>query len=82
MHGFVCLQEVTAEAAQGEQSGCRENVTPTAAEEGESGDESDLLTEDREPSGTSRFRQPGELRAPRVGSRWTAHGGIEVGHRH
>ena len=51
MHGFVCLQEVAAEAAQGEQSGCRENVTPTAAEEGESGDESDLLTEDRDRTG-------------------------------
>jgi hypothetical protein len=51
MHGFVCLQEVAAEAAQGEQSGCRENVTPTAAEEGESGDESDLLTEDRDRAG-------------------------------
>jgi hypothetical protein len=51
MHGFVCLQEATAEAAQGEQSGCRENVTPTAAEEGESGDESDLLTEGRDRAG-------------------------------
>ena len=51
MHGFVCLQEVTAEAAQGEQSGCREDVTPTAAEKGESGDESDLLTEDRDRAG-------------------------------
>jgi hypothetical protein len=40
MHGYVCLQEVVAEAAQSEQSGCREDVTPTAAEEGESGDES------------------------------------------
>jgi hypothetical protein len=50
-HGFVCLQEVAAEAAQGEQSGCRENVTPAAAEEGESGDESDLLTEDRDRTG-------------------------------
>ena len=51
MHGFVCLQEVAAEAAQGEQSGCRENVTPTAAEEGERGDESDLLTKDRDRTG-------------------------------
>ncbi len=42
------MQEVVAEAAQGEQSGCREDVTPTAAEKGESGDESDLLTEDRD----------------------------------
>jgi hypothetical protein len=33
--GFVCLQEVAAEAAQGEQSGCREDVTPTAAEKGD-----------------------------------------------
>jgi hypothetical protein len=45
------LQEVAAEAAQGEQSGCQENVTPTAAEKGESGDESDLLTEDRDRTG-------------------------------
>ena len=51
MHGFVCLQEVVAEAAQGEQSGCREDVTPMAAEKGESGDESDLLTEDRDQAG-------------------------------
>ncbi len=51
MHGFVCLQEVVTEAAQGKQSGCRENVTPTAAEKGESGDESDLLTEDRDQAG-------------------------------
>ncbi len=47
----LLLQEVVAEAAQGEQSGCRENVTPTAAEEGESGDESDLLTEGRDRAG-------------------------------
>ncbi len=51
MHGFICLQEVAAKAAQGEQSGCREDVTPTAAEKGESRDESDLLTEDRDRAG-------------------------------
>jgi hypothetical protein len=50
-HGFVFLQEAAAEAAQGEQSGCQEDATPTAAEEGESGDESDLLTEDRDRAG-------------------------------
>jgi hypothetical protein len=50
-HGFVCLQEAAAEAAQGEQSGCQEDTTPTAAEKGESGDESDLLTEDRDRAG-------------------------------
>ena len=64
MHGFVCLQEVTAEAAQGEQSGCRENVTPTAAEEGESGDESDLLTEDRDRAGLRGSANQGS-RGPR-----------------
>ncbi len=51
MHVFVCLQEVAAEAAQGEQSGCQEDATPTAAEKGESRDESDLLTEDRDRAG-------------------------------
>ena len=55
MHGFLCLQEVVAEAAQGEQSGCQEDATPTAAEKGESGDESDLLTEDCDRAG---FRGP------------------------
>jgi hypothetical protein len=49
--GFVCLQEAAAEAAQGEQSWCQENATPTAAEKGESRDESDLLTEDRDRAG-------------------------------
>ncbi len=49
--GLVCLQEAAAEAAQGEQSGCQEDVTPTAAEKGESGDESDLLTEDHDRAG-------------------------------
>ncbi len=47
-HGFVCLQVLAAEAAQGEQSGCQEDATPTAAGKGKSGDESDLLTEDRD----------------------------------
>ncbi len=49
--GFICLQEVAAEAAQGEHSGCQEDATPTAAEKGEGGDESDLLTEDRDRAG-------------------------------
>jgi hypothetical protein len=80
-HGFVCWRETAAEAAQGEQSGCQEDETPTAAEKGESGDESDLLTEDRDQAG-SRFCQPREPRVPRVGSRWTARGSIEGGHRH
>ncbi len=51
MHGSVCLQEVVSEVAQGEQSGCQEDATTTAAEKGESGDESDLLTEDRGRAG-------------------------------
>ncbi len=59
MHGFVCLQEVAAEAAQGEQSRCREDVTPTAAEKGESGDESDLLTKDRDQAGLRGSANPG-----------------------
>ncbi len=50
-YGFVCLQEAAAEAAQGEQSGCQEDATPTAAGKGESGDESDFLTEDRDRAG-------------------------------
>ncbi len=50
-YGFVCLQEVAAEAAQGEQSGCQEDATPTAAGKGESGDKSALLTEDRDRPG-------------------------------
>ncbi len=49
--GFICLQEVAAEAARGEQSGYQEDATPTAAEKGESGDESGLLTEDRYRAG-------------------------------
>jgi hypothetical protein len=51
MYGFVCLQEAAAEAAQEEQSGCQEDATPTAAGKGESGDESDRLTEDRDRAG-------------------------------
>ncbi len=50
-YGFVCRREAAAEAAQGEQSGCQEDATPTAAGKGESGDESDLLTEDRDRAG-------------------------------
>ena len=50
-YGFVFLQEAAAEAAQGEQSGCQEDATPTAAGKGESGDESDLLTENRDRTG-------------------------------
>jgi hypothetical protein len=76
MHGFVCLQEVVAEAAQGEQSGCQEDATPTAAEKGESGDESDLLTEDRDRAGLRGSANRGS-RGPK--------GGIQVdcswGHR-
>jgi hypothetical protein len=51
MHGFVCLQEVIGEAAQGEQSGRQEDATPTAAVKGKSRDESDLLTEDSNRAG-------------------------------
>ncbi len=50
-HGFVCREEAAAEAGQGEQSRCQEDTTRTAAEKGESGDESDLLTEDRDRAG-------------------------------
>ncbi len=76
------LADPAAEAAQGEQSGCQEDATPTEAEKGESGDGSDLLTEDRDRAGLLRFCQPREPRVPGMGSRWTAHGGIEGGHRH
>jgi hypothetical protein len=44
----AAASEAAGEAVQGEQSGCREDATPTAAEKDESGDESDLLTEDRD----------------------------------
>ncbi len=51
MHGFVFQREAAGEAAQDEQSGCQEDATPTAAEKDESGDESNLLTEDRDRAG-------------------------------
>ncbi len=50
-YGFVCRREAAAEAAQGEQSGCQEDAAPAAAGKDESGDESDLLTEDRDRAG-------------------------------
>jgi hypothetical protein len=50
-YGFVCQREAAGEAAQGEQSGSQEDATPTAVEKDESGDESDLLTEDRDRVG-------------------------------
>ncbi len=48
---FVYRREAASEAAQDEQSGSQEDVTQTAAEKDESGDECDLLTEDRDPAG-------------------------------
>jgi hypothetical protein len=54
-HGLVCRREAAAEAAQGEQSGCQEDATPTAAGKGESGDESGLQTEGCDRAG---FRGP------------------------
>ncbi len=50
-YGFVCQRDAAAEAAQGQQSQSHEGATPTAARKGESGDESDLLTEDRDRAG-------------------------------
>ncbi len=50
-YGFVCRREAAGEATQGEQSGSKEDATPTAAGKGESGDESDLLTENRDRAG-------------------------------
>jgi hypothetical protein len=50
-YGFVCRREAAGEAAQGEQSGSQEDATPTAAGKDKSGDESDLLTEDRYRAG-------------------------------
>jgi hypothetical protein len=50
-HGFVCRREAAGEAAQGKQSRSQEDATPTAAGKGESGDECNLLTEDRDRAG-------------------------------
>jgi hypothetical protein len=50
-YGFVHRREAAGEAAQDEQSGRQEDSTPTAAEKDESGDESDLLTKDRDRAG-------------------------------
>ncbi len=48
---FIYRRETAGEAAQGEQSGSQEDAIPTAARKSESGDESDLLTEDRDRAG-------------------------------
>ncbi len=45
-HGFVCQREAAVKAAQGEQSGCQEDATPTEAGKDKSGNESNLLTKD------------------------------------
>jgi hypothetical protein len=50
-YGFVYRREAVGEAAQDEQSGCQEDATPTAAGKDESGDESDLPTEERDRAG-------------------------------
>ncbi len=50
-YGLVCRWEAATEAAQGEQSGCQEDATSAAAGKDKSGDESDLLTEDRDRVG-------------------------------
>jgi hypothetical protein len=62
-YGFVYQREAASEAAQGEQSGCQEDATPTAAEKGESGDESDLLTEDRDRAGLRGSADRGSYRS-------------------
>jgi hypothetical protein len=50
-YGFVYRREAASEAAQDEQSGSQEDATQTVAEKEKSGDECDLLTEDRDPAG-------------------------------
>jgi hypothetical protein len=50
-YGFVSRREAAGKAAQGEQSGCQEDATPAATGKDESGDESDLLTEDCDRAG-------------------------------
>jgi hypothetical protein len=62
-YGFVCRQEAAAEAAQGEQSGCQEDATPTVAGKGESGDKSDPLTEDRDRAGLRGSANRGSRRS-------------------
>jgi hypothetical protein len=62
-YGFVCRREAAAEAAQGKQSGCQEDATPTAAGKGESGDKSDLLTEDRDRAGLRGSANRGSRRS-------------------
>ncbi len=58
-YGFVCRREAAAEAAQGEQNGCQEDATPAAAGKDESGDESDLLTKDRDRAGLRGYDNRG-----------------------
>ncbi len=62
-YGFVCRREAAGEAAQGEQSGCQENATPTAAEKDKSGDERDLLTKDRDRAGLRGSADRGSYRS-------------------
>ncbi len=60
---FICRRESSGEAAQDEQSGLQEEATPTAAEKDESGDESDLLTEDRDRAGFRGSANQGSYRS-------------------
>jgi hypothetical protein len=62
-YGFICRREAAGEAAQDEQSGSQEDATPTAAEKDESGDESDLLTQDRDRAGLRGSADRGSYRS-------------------
>ncbi len=73
-YGFVCWRETAGEATQGEQSVSQEDVTWTAAEKDESGDESDLLTEDRDRAGLRGSADRGSF-----GSQGWDQGGLLMG---
>jgi hypothetical protein len=79
MYGFVCLQEAAAEAAQGEQSGCQEDATPTAAGKGESGDESDQGPSDQATKDRYRAGLRGSANRGSRGSQGWDPGGLLMG---
>jgi hypothetical protein len=73
-YGFVCRRKAAGEGTQGEQSGCQEDATLTAAEKDERGDESELLTEDRDRAGLRGSADRGSC-----GSRGWDPGGLLMG---
>ncbi len=60
---FICRREASGKAAQDEQSGSQEDATPTAAEKDESGDDTDLLTEDHDRVGLRGSANQGSYRS-------------------